>query len=316
MLVPNGVNLAQNTSIPLLGASVAPVTLAFVPVTSANLLMVLAMPISATAAFVVLRKMARSGPGRRTRGLMYGFSPYMVGEGLGHLSLVFVPFLPLPPFIAVTLVSILRHRGSSVRLGIYLGLLSAAQFLISPEILATVAILSCFAVVCAGVKDPSHLSDMARTLLIPIGVALVVGSALVAYPVWMMEWARSISSGRHTDPVIPTTTTCSVSLSRDPQRVALGMRTTGIRLIGMSNSSESGGYIGVPILLIAAAFALRSHIAVYRVQMTIRCPRRRRPVVAWPVPGDRRALDCYPPSRPYLDEAPRSQQHPPSPYIL
>jgi hypothetical protein len=51
--------------------------------------------------------------------------------------------------------------------------------------------------------------------------------------------------------------------------VALGMRAQGIRLIGLSDASESGGYIGVPILLIAAGFALRSR-HTYRVKLTVR----------------------------------------------
>ena len=44
VLVPNGVNVAQNTSVPLLGVLAAPITVLFGPVTSGNLLMFLTMP--------------------------------------------------------------------------------------------------------------------------------------------------------------------------------------------------------------------------------------------------------------------------------
>ena len=100
---------------------------------SANLLMVLAMPMSASAAFMVLRKWEVWRPAAALAGLIYGFSPYMVGESLGHLSLV---FLPLPPLIALTVVSIAKKQGSPLWLGTRLGLLVTAQFLISPEVLA------------------------------------------------------------------------------------------------------------------------------------------------------------------------------------
>ena len=50
IFVPTGVNIAQNFSAPLLGALVTPITLAFGPVISANLLLLLAMPASASAA--------------------------------------------------------------------------------------------------------------------------------------------------------------------------------------------------------------------------------------------------------------------------
>jgi hypothetical protein len=66
LMAPTGVNLAQNTASPLLGLIAAPFDLAFSPTVSANLLMLLAMPVSATAAFVVLRKWRVWGPARRS----------------------------------------------------------------------------------------------------------------------------------------------------------------------------------------------------------------------------------------------------------
>ena len=102
MFVPTGVNLAQNTESPLLGLIGAPLTEAFGPLVTTNVLMVLAMPVSATAAFVVLRKWKVWLPGAALGGLLYGFSPYMVGQGSDHLVFTFVP---IPPFIALSIVS-------------------------------------------------------------------------------------------------------------------------------------------------------------------------------------------------------------------
>jgi peptidoglycan/LPS O-acetylase OafA/YrhL len=68
----------------------------------------------------------------------------MVGQSRDHIELIFVP---LPPFIALTVVSILQRRGSPLRLGIQLGLLVTAQYLISPEITAIVGVLTVAAVV-------------------------------------------------------------------------------------------------------------------------------------------------------------------------
>jgi peptidoglycan/LPS O-acetylase OafA/YrhL len=102
------------------------------------------MPVSATAAFVVLRRWQVWSPAAALGGLLYGFSPYMVGQSRDHIELIFVP---LPPFIALTVVSILQRRGSPLRLGIQLGLLVTAQYLISPEITAIVGVLTVAAVV-------------------------------------------------------------------------------------------------------------------------------------------------------------------------
>lgn len=92
IFVPTGVNLAQNTEAPFLGLITAPFALVMGPVARANLLMVLAMPVSATAAFIVLRKWRVWAPAAALGGLIYGFTPYAVGQGLGHLVLIFVPF--------------------------------------------------------------------------------------------------------------------------------------------------------------------------------------------------------------------------------
>ena len=67
IFVPTGVNLAQNTASPLLGLFTAPFAPVLSPVVRANLLMLLGMPVSATAAFVVLRKWKVWGPAAAAR---------------------------------------------------------------------------------------------------------------------------------------------------------------------------------------------------------------------------------------------------------
>ena len=183
MFVPTGVNLAQNTESPLLGLIGAPVTEAFSPLVTTNVLMVLAMPISATAAFVVLRKWKVWLPGAALGGLVYGFSAYMVGQGASHLVFTFVP---IPPFIALTIVSILQRKGSPWRLGIQLGLLVVAQYFISQEVLVDVAILTFVGLVCVALRYPRWIQEMGRAMVPPVLVALPVIAALLAYPIWML----------------------------------------------------------------------------------------------------------------------------------
>jgi hypothetical protein len=182
MYVPMGVNLAANTSSPFLGLISTPLALVFGPVVTANLLLWLAIPISATAAFVVLRKWHVWGPAAALGGLLYGFSPYMVGQDFAHLPFVFVP---LPPFIALTVVTIFECRGSPRRLGIQLGLLVTAQYLISQEILASVAIITIVAMACAAIRFPANVVAVLRNAWRPVAVALALAVVLLAYPVWM-----------------------------------------------------------------------------------------------------------------------------------
>jgi hypothetical protein len=239
IFVPTGVNLAQNTSSPLLGLATAPLATVFSPVVRANLVMLLGMPVSATAAFVVLRKWQIWVPAAALGGLVYGFSPYMENQSLAHLELI---WLPLPPFMALTVASILQRRGSPRRLGIQLGLLAAAQYFISPEVLTTVVLLTALAVVSVGAGGHSGIPVLARTIAKPFLIALVVGGALVAYPVWMMLAGPQHFTGR------------TWPLLNPYHNDAFSFLIPGLLEKG-GNVTEAGGYIGVPLLLVVVYLA-------------------------------------------------------------
>jgi hypothetical protein len=262
--VPTGVNLAQNTSTPLLGLITAPFAPVFSPLVRANLLMVLAMPISATAAFVVLRKWQVWGPAAALGGLVYGFSPYMVGQSISHLELIFVP---LPPFIALTVASILQNKGSSRRLGVQLGLLVAAQYLISPEVLSFVFILTIAALVCIAIRNRAHVPEMVKRASGATGVALSVTAVLLAYPLWMSFYGPQHFTGTPWPATNSFHNDLLTFLVPGPQqRVSLGMRSLGNRLL--LPILEADGYIGVPVLIVAGILAwwsrrsLRTQLAV------------------------------------------------------
>jgi hypothetical protein len=264
--VPTGVNLAQNTESPLLGLITAPLALVLNPVVRANLLIVLAMPVSATAAFVVLRRWKVWGPAAALGGLIYGFSPYMVGQGSwGHVELIFVP---VPPFIALTVASILRRSGSPRRLGIQLGLLVAAQYLISPEVLATVGIFAIAAVVCVAIHRRANVREMARTVLDSVGIALVVAAVLLAYPLWMMLAGPQHFTGSTSQMTNDYHNDLLNFLVPGPlQKVSLGMRSLGVHLVHGNSTPEVGGYIGVPLLILTGILVWQSRRSP-RTQLT------------------------------------------------
>jgi hypothetical protein len=277
MFVPTGVNLAQNTESPLLGLIGAPLTEAFSPLVATNVLMVLAMPLSATAAFVVLRKWKVWLPGAALGGLLYGFSTYMVGQGSDHLVFTFVP---IPPFIALTIVSILQRKGAPWRLGIQLGLLVVAQYFISQEVLVDVAILTLAALVCVALRYPRRIREMGRAMVTPVLVALPVITVLLAYPVWMLVAGPQHSTGGAYPLGNPYRNDLLSFFVPGPlQHVSFGMRTLGNRLmagpnsvrfgpflVGGSNPDEFDGYIGLLVLALAGFLVWRSRRS-QRVQL-------------------------------------------------
>lgn len=255
--VPFGVNLMDDTSVLGLGLLMAPVTLAFGPVASVNLLLILAYPLSAGAAYLLARRYVACRPAAFAGGLLYGYSPYMVGQGTAHLNLSFVP---IPPLVFLALDElIIRQKRDPVRVGIGLGVLLGAQLLISTEILFTTALFAAVAVVVVALAGRrqwrAHLPGAARGL----GVAGAVAVVLAAVPAYEALLGRrhvhgviagfDIYVSALLGPVLPT----SLLVFGTHHMHVLADRIGG-------NSTENGSYLGPPllILLVAAPFVWRS----------------------------------------------------------
>jgi hypothetical protein len=255
MYVPTGINLAQNTEAPLLGALTVPLSAVLGPIWQADLLMILAMPASATAAYFVLRRWDVWWPAAALGGLLYGFSPYMVGQGLGHLVLVFAPW---PPLIALVLSRMVEAKGSARRNGVLLGLLVVAQFLTEPEVMAMVAVVSSVALVAVVLAHPAGARELVSRLAAPLCLAVALAAVLLAYPVWMIlagpEHYTVPAQGAFNAYVNDL---LNVVVPGPLQRVSFGLSSVGHRLVA-GNLFETNGYLGVPLLAIAAVLAWRS----------------------------------------------------------
>ena len=105
---PAGVNLMSNTSMPLVGTALSPVTSIFGPVFAYNTVESLALALSAWSAYLMIRRYVASDIAAGLGGLLYGFSPWMLGESLGHPH-VTIAFLPPLIFMAID-EGIIRQR--------------------------------------------------------------------------------------------------------------------------------------------------------------------------------------------------------------
>jgi hypothetical protein len=254
IFAPAGINLAVNTSSPLLGLFTIPFSPFLSTVARVNLIMVLSMPLSAMAGFIVLRRWQVWPAAAAIGGLLYGFSPYMVGQSSAHIDLLFAPF---PPFIALTIVSILEHRGPAWRNGIQLGLLAVAQYLVAPEVFTTVAVLALAAVVLVAVLSPRAVPELLRRAARPMGIAAIIVSCLLAYPIWMLTSGSQHVKGAPFPASNPFhSDLLSFVVPSLLQRVSFGLRSIPIR--NPPHPVEAGAYIGIPLLVISAFLAYRS----------------------------------------------------------
>lgn len=256
MEYPAGANLMSNTSMPLLGFLATPVTLLAGPVASFNLLLRLGFAASATSAFVVLRRVAPWGPAAFLGGLLYGFSPYMAGEGLGH---VFLLFVPLPPLILFALERLVRGDAPARWLGASIGLLSALQLYISSEVLVTTAIMGLAGLLIWALARRRHAIDSARRLAVATAWAAVTFIVLGGYGLYMyFHGPQHVAGPPHSTSGLATYHADLLSaIVPTSSELLRPLASVGDRLVG-GNITETGAYIGIPLLALLAVFAVRT----------------------------------------------------------
>ena len=178
---PHGVNLLWNTSILLPGMVLTPVTLLAGPQVSLTVLLTAGFAGSAASLFLVLRRWGVSISAAALGGAVYGFSPALLNSGGGHYSLQFVV---LPPLIIDAVLRISTGRGRGVRTGIWLGLLTAAQFFTSEEVLIDTAIAAVVLVVILAASRPRLVLARARGAVAGLATGAGVIFLLCGYALW------------------------------------------------------------------------------------------------------------------------------------
>ena len=254
---PRGVNLMSNTGAPLLGIVFAPVTWVFGPAAALNLVMRLGFALSAISMFFVLRRWVRWWPAAFAGGLLYGFSPYVVGQAQAHDFLMFVPF---PPLILALLDEVVIRRRHVVRNGILLGAVVTAQLLVSPEVLSMFALAVVGGLVVLVARHPVAARQRLRDVGLGLGAAATSFVVLAAYPLWAyLSGPFHVSGPQHPIDVIEDyhTTLESLVFPNSLERFGTaGMFARGNALAG-ANAVEHAVYLGLPLLGILLLIVVR-----------------------------------------------------------
>ena len=178
---PQGVNSMWNASMPVAGLAMWPFTSSLGPMFSYNLLVTLAVALSAWCAFLAARRYVESPLAAALAGLLYGFSPYMIAQSQGHLH-VTLAFIP-PLMLLVLDEIVVRQRRSARWMGVLLGLLAACQLLLAEELLATEALCAVLGIALLITLYPQRLRPHRPHTLTALGVAAAVFLALAAVPI-------------------------------------------------------------------------------------------------------------------------------------
>jgi len=247
---PTGINLLWNETQAIFVAILWPITALFGAMFTYNLVMTLSLALASFFAFLVIRRWVPGVLAAAVGGALYGFSPYMSGQLLGHVNLVLAGVTP--PLALMLLDEILvRRRRRPLTLGLLTALLAVVQFFIAQEVLLTETIVAVIVTVVLAVTHRPEVRERSGYALRCLRCAAVPAAVVLAYPVWFQFFGANHvvnlvaihgTDTYVTDPtnfVVPT-----VAQLFSPQAA------TSISSHFTGHAPEWDAYLGVPLILL------------------------------------------------------------------
>lgn len=252
---PSGDNLTWATSIPTLSLITAPLTIMFGPIFSWNLLSLLAAPLNAFCAFLLLKYLYKNNVAAFIGGYVFGFSSYVMGQLLGHLNLDFVCLLPL------ALLFFVMHTKNEINRYYFIAIMAIIVFLeagISTEVLATATLFGFISISLFLIFEHNFRKQIFFSSLYLVASYFIAAILLSPFLYFLIKGFSGVPK------IINSPTTYSSDLlnyiiptpvTRVGRSVfsSIASRFTG-------NYAEEGAYIGLPLLLLTA-FSFRDYVA-------------------------------------------------------
>jgi hypothetical protein len=248
VFAPAGIDLTWVTTLPGPAVVMWPVTAAFGPLASVNLLMLLAPALAGWAGFLVCRRITDAFWPSLAGGYLIGFSSYMVGQMWGHVNLVLI----FPAILAVYLV-IRRAEGSLGRPS-FIALMVLAVvglFSISTELVATASVFGAIALL-----GSFAFGGEGRARILRVGLetaAAYVVAAVLLLPV-LIPALQHAPHGSVRPPERASVDLLSFVVPRIGTLIG-GERYRDISTDFTAIAPEDGAYVGLVLLAMLVAFA-------------------------------------------------------------
>jgi len=245
--MPDGVNLAANTSALGLTVPLSPITLAFGPDVAFATLLVLAFAATAGCWYWVLSRTLL--PNRLAAFLaaaLCGFAPGQVSHANGQPNLVAQFLLPL----IIYRVTKLAEPRRAARNGLLLAVLVVWQALVNEELLLFLALGGAVFVAVLAIYRPEEARRHAGPVLGGLLFAGVVSLVLLAYPLWFQFFGPQTYRGLPFDPSRYATDPATYfTFSRES---VAGSGGEPPRFV--ASAAEENGFFGFPLLLLVGIF--------------------------------------------------------------
>ncbi len=173
VFAPSGTTLAWSAFIPGPALVMWPITAAFSPLVSLNVLLALAPALAAWAAYLVCHRLTRAFWPSLAGGCLFGFSSYLAANMVGYLNLVLI--FPIPLLVYLVIRSVEGSLGWVAFVAGFAATL-VGLFSISTELFATTAVIGgiTFAVVLLfGGQIRGRLWRTGALILLAGGVAAI-----------------------------------------------------------------------------------------------------------------------------------------------
>jgi hypothetical protein len=251
LFAPNHLNLGALTLAPGAAIAALPVTILFGPILAYNLLALASPVLAAFFAFLLCRYVTRSFPAALFGGYVFGFSSYMLGHMLGHLTLVLT--FPIPAAVLLTLKLIDGNIGRR-RFVVLMALCFAALFLFSTEVTFTFTVLGGLAFALTFGLAPGYRAQIRGAVPLVLGAGAL--SILLTAPFVYYALTGDVTMGffSHTSNTYVADATGFLVPTAITRLGRAWFAPVANAFTG--NLAENGIYVGLPLALIVARYAI------------------------------------------------------------
>jgi hypothetical protein len=235
---PPGVNLMWNTSMIFPAVVLWPVTARFGPVVAYNLLITGGIALSAWCGFLAARRFVDREPPCFLAGLIYGFSPALMAQALGHPHVLVAVFPPVALILGHEIL--VRRRLNPAAAGALAGVAAALQLLTGEELLAVTLLIAALGVGLLALMHRDQVQASLPYVMKAAAVALIVFAVLAAYPLGFQFLGPQRVSGSVQRPDVYVSDV-----------LAFFLPSNLIHFTG--NVTENDAYVGIPLLVLFAA---------------------------------------------------------------
>ncbi len=235
---PPGVNLMWNTSMIFPALLLWPVTTLFGPVVAYNVLITAGIALSAWFGFIAAQRFIDRPVLCLAAGLVYGFSPALIAQAMGHPHVMVALFPPIALILGHEIL--VRRRMHPAAAGALAGVAAAAQLLTGEELLAMTLLIAAIGVALLALLHRDEVAASLPYVAKATAAALGVFAVLAAYPLGFQFLGPQRASGSLQPPDVYVS-----------DLLAFVVPSNLIHFTG--NNTENGAYVGLPLLVLFSA---------------------------------------------------------------